>query len=605
MAELSPALQTQLRQLLVTAFDSNELDVLCVDLVGDSEVVPGAKEDKVMRATRIIQYFDNRGRILAVMTWCYQQRQNLRGELDRLRQQILPARFFISYRRNSADDNQLAHYLHETLTALGHSVFIDTTMRTGAAWLDEIDRQIKDSDFLIVLLSQNSVDSEMVKSEVQRASEYRKLQNKPQTLPVRMAFEGLLPYSLGAFLNPLQYVVWANADDNARVRDEVLAALAGALPDQAAVAPTLNAPDVIVTDDGRIARETTTLSAPLPQFDPRFLDELETPGGTVKLKDALYVLREADERLKREVAKEGTTTTIRAARQTGKSSLLIRGVQHAKGKGAKEIIFDFQRLDSDQLASADVLLRHLAEVMVRKLRVNVEVEKEWRGALSPQDKLTNLLGDVILPQMDTPVVLALDEADRLLGQPFSKDFFGLLRAWHNNRAYEEQWNKLNLVLVISTEPYLLIPDATQSPFNVGMVLDLKDFNATQVSDLNRKHGSPLREADLPAFMALLGGQPYLTRKALYTLVTEKMRWADLVQSAASDSGPFNDHLRHHYWLLRNEPQLREALKGIIRQSQCRDDILFHRLLQAGLVKGSGDVCECRCGLYAGYFRDKL
>ena len=162
-----------------------------------------------------------------------------------------------------------------------------------------------------------------------------------------------------------------------------------------------------------------------------------------------------------------------------------------------------------------------------------------------------------------------------------------------------------MVLVISTEPYLLIPDATQSPFNVGLVVDLKDFTVVQVSDLNRKHGTPLREADLPVFMALLGGQPSLTRKALYTLVTEKMAWADLVASAATDQGPFADHLRHQYWLLRDKPELREALKGIIRQSQCRDDLLFHRLLQAGLVKGSGDVCECRCGLYAAYFKDKL
>jgi hypothetical protein len=55
MAELSPTIQTQLRQLLVAAFDSNELDLLCVDLAGDSEVVPGAKDDKVTRATKVIQ----------------------------------------------------------------------------------------------------------------------------------------------------------------------------------------------------------------------------------------------------------------------------------------------------------------------------------------------------------------------------------------------------------------------------------------------------------------------------------------------------------------------------------------------------------------------
>ena len=142
MAQLPPTIQTQLRDLLVEAFDNNELDLLCLDLVGDSEVVPGAKEVKTTRAAKIIEYFDNRGRILDVIAWCYQHRPNLHGDLDRLRERLTPAKFFISYRRNSADDNQLANYLHETLIALGHQVFIDTTMRTGAAWLDEIDRQI-------------------------------------------------------------------------------------------------------------------------------------------------------------------------------------------------------------------------------------------------------------------------------------------------------------------------------------------------------------------------------------------------------------------------------------------------------------------------------
>jgi hypothetical protein len=91
MAELSSVPQTHLRQLLVTAFDNNELDLLCVDLAGDSEVVPGGKDDKVTRAAKIIQYFDNRGRTLDVLTWCYQQRENLHAELDQLRQQILIA----------------------------------------------------------------------------------------------------------------------------------------------------------------------------------------------------------------------------------------------------------------------------------------------------------------------------------------------------------------------------------------------------------------------------------------------------------------------------------------------------------------------------------
>jgi hypothetical protein len=58
-------------------------------------------------------------------------------------------------------------------------------------------------------------------------------------------------------------------------------------------------------------------------------------------------------------------------------------------------------------------------------------------------------------------------------------------------------------------------------------------------------------------------------------------------------------------LLGDEPDLREALKQIIRQEHCTDDERFFRLLRAGLVKGSGEVCKCRCDLYRLYFRDKL
>jgi hypothetical protein len=106
-------------------------------------------------------------------------------------------------------------------------------------------------------------------------------------------------------------------------------------------------------------------------------------------------------------------------------------------------------------------------------------------------------------------------------------------------------------------------------------------------------------------MSLLGGHPYLTRKALYTMVSDRLPWTDLARIAPTDRGPFGDHLRHHHWLLRNEPDLVKALKKIVQDRSCQDELAFFRLLRAGLVKGSGDVCTCRCGLYRQYFEDKL
>ena len=519
---------------------------------------------------------------------------------------IHPTHLFLCYKRNVDPDQKLAQYLHDFLTTQGHDVFIDGTLRTGEAWLEEIDRQIKASDFLVVLLSKESADSEMVQAEVRRAYEYRKLQGRPHTLPVRIAYEGLLPYPIDAFLDPLQYVVWQSDTDNERVGREILAAIEGRLPKRVPIHIRPVAAGDILSEDGRPVADEEILHPPLPEFDPRFLEELEAPGGAVKLRDRFYIERDADGRLKREAVKSGTTTTIRAPRQTGKSSLLVRGVHHARQNGAKIVNLDMQRIDRDHLETPDVFLHYLAEFIVRRLRLDVaEVEKLWRGSLGPQDKLTYLMEDYILPESDASIVLALDEADRLLQTTFYKDFFALVRSWHNSRALDDRWNKLNVVMVISTEPHLLIADVTQSPFNVGLKLYLEDFSDAQVRDLNRRHGSPVKKSDFHRLMVLLSGHPYLTRKAFYTLVTEWLTWADLTRVAAADQGPFGDHLRHHHWLLRDERGLREALKQVIHNNRCTDEMAFFRLLRAGLVKGSGESCTCRCDLYRMYFKGKL
>ena len=49
----------------------------------------------------------------------------------------------------------------------------------------------------------------------------------------------------------------------------------------------------------------------------------------------------------------------------------------------------------------------------------------------------------------------------------------------------------------------------------------------------------------------------------------------------------------------------EKLKQVIENGYCADETARFRLLQAGLIKGSGDVYACRCDLYRMYFKDKL
>ncbi len=521
--------------------------------------------------------------------------------------QEAPVCFHICYQPHTTPDETLARQIQEALQARGHIACVHSKVKVSNTSASNGDRHIQDSDIFIVLLSDASAHSEMVRAEIERAHRYQQAIGAPHIIPVRLNYDGLLPYVLPALAEPVRYVDWHSPADTPRVIEDILRAISGYLPQQVASA-RVSAPyeTSILSEDGRLIPPSETTSPPLPAFDPRFLKELSAPGGAVKLRDRFYIERPADAQLRDEITRWGTTTTIRAPRQTGKTSLLMRGLHYARQQNAEVVFLDVQSLGSEQLASLDLFLRELAVTFCDELELDDSlVEEAWEGARSPTKKLTRLVEKFILPEFDTPIVLAMDEADSLLQTDFYQDFFGLLRSWHNRRASRPIWEKLNIVLVISTEPYLLIDDIHQSPFNVGLHLTLADFDEAQVRELNRRHGNPVGERDLPDMNYLLGGHPYLTRLALYHMVITGTSWAELRAVAHTEAGPFADHLRHQYWILHDRRDLRNALKGIIANRRCNDEQALFRLLQAGLIKGSGDVYTCRCDLYRLYFEDKL
>ncbi|MGB0384408.1 MAG: AAA-like domain-containing protein [Ardenticatenaceae bacterium] len=375
-----------------------------------------------------------------------------------------------------------------------------------------------------------------------------------------------------------------------------------------AAAPALLPAPQQVSEDGQLVAGDEGMVPPLEAFDLEgFLARLDAPGGGVKLRDRLYVEREADGLLRRQLLKWGSTTTIHAPRQTGKSSLLMRGLRYAKKNEAKVVFFNFQSLGRELLSTPESFLRGLAGMICRQLGLDdTIVAQAWQVAGKAQQKLTYFLEDHVLPEFEVPIIVAMDHADSLLQTDFYSDFFGLVRSWHDRRAFNpEQWEKLNIVMVISTEPYLLINHINQSPFNVGLKLELADFSAAQVGQLNQQHGAPVAESDFADLMAWLGGQPYLTRQAFYTLLTKKWSWRDFARQAATDDGPFGAHLRRLYSKVSDNGELKKALKEIIRTSGCADDKSCFRLLRAGLIKSSGKGYTCRCELYRIYFERKL
>ena len=501
-------------------------------------------------------------------------------------------RIFISYKRDARPDEQVALEIVQGMSP-HHEVFIDQKILVGTRWAELIEKEIRQADYLIILLSSRSVHSEMVETEIRMAHEFAQVQEgNPKILPVRLNYREPFQYPLSAYLNKINWAFWQDASDTPRLIEELKQAVAG---------------NQLSIDNLRKAElsqesEPSSLPRPFPSAQPI---SLEMPSGTMDSSSAFYVERPSDAIAQRIIQRRGVTITIKGPRQVGKSSLLIRTIDTAVQAGKQVAFLDFQLFDKAALNDPEVFFRRFCFWLADALEIDDKVDKYWNSALGNSRCCTRYLGRYVLKELDQPLVLAMDEVDKVFDSDFRSDFFGMLRSWHNSRATKQIWKNLDLVLVTSTEPYQLIDDLNQSPFNVGEVMELADFTPEQVADLNQRHGLPLNSNQEKQLMILLGGHPYLVRKSLYSVASGRVSSTELFTNPTAEHGLFGDHLRHLLSLLHKKRDLIQGLLEIIHHNKCDDKLIFWRLRGAGLVRESGRKVLPRCQLYADYFRDNL
>jgi len=352
--------------------------------------------------------------------------------------------------------------------------------------------------------------------------------------------------------------------------------------------------------------ETASSDVPRPQvrFEP--WSTLEAPAGAVRPQSPFYIERHADNQLRQQLTDQGTTTTIQAGRQTGKTSLLAHAINAYQGGQTKVIYLDFHLVDEKSGENLTNFLRFLSEAIAEQLDLEWEVvDRYWQTARNPAQTFNRFLQKEMLQPIDHPILLAIDEADLLLGTEYQKHFFALLRAWDSRRAFDPDWRKLNLVMVISTHPYLLIDDVNLSPFNVGLTIRLRDFSSDQVADLNQRHGSPLKQDQISVLMDLVGGHPYLVRQAYYTLVSEGLSLQGLQRVANSPDGPFGKHLLFYRHSLKKSPTLLAAFQQFLQGQKQPEESLLERLSAVGLIQNEDGKWEPRCGLYGDFFKRRM
>jgi len=513
-------------------------------------------------------------------------------------QTMTSQRVFISY-CSQEPDVSLAQEFYDRLQAAGHKPFMAAkSINWGQNWIERIDQELKQCDYFLLLLSEQSASSDMVAGEVRTARGLRDKIGKPVILPIRvnLPIDDPLNYELRSVLQTIQQKLWRSPVDTPILVAEILALMSvGAAPEP--VAETMSPLRTIPAKN----------RPPLPVAD------LELPGGTIPLASEFYVVREPwDVRCCQEIEKKAGLVRIKAPRQMGKTSLLVRIRHHAAEKGFRTIVLDFLETDETTFESSSVFLKRFCVLVSRQLGISLrkvtEFWDEYEGILSPKETCSDYIEQYVLMDLTEPLFLGMDELDRLFpyGQA-AKEFLMLLRAWNGKAKVNEIWSKLRMVIAHSTESYVVM-DTNSSPFNVGYAVDLPEFTSAQVLDLATRHGLNWETTEVEQLMAMVGGHPYLVRRALYSVAQKDLTLPELLAEASTDAGIFGEHLRRHLWNLQQHPELAQAFHQVILSDRpvILEPMLAFKLNGMGLVDLLGnEVVTRHHRLYRPYFRSRL
>jgi hypothetical protein len=339
--------------------------------------------------------------------------------------------------------------------------------------------------------------------------------------------------------------------------------------------------------------------------------ELESPDdGPVALNSAFYVERPPRESdCYKTIVQPGALIRVKAPRQMGKTSLMLRIFQHGRTQGYQAVQVDFRELvGRDEFTDLDKFLRRFCANVGRRLRLPSKLDDYWDEIFGSKDNCTAYFEEyLLLKQTNQPLVLGLDNVDLIFPHPvIADDFFGLLRAWHERAKNDAIWQKLRLVIVHSQEAYTP-KDINQSPFNVGLPVELTELTLVQVQNLAKLHGLNWTGEQVQKLMAMVGGHPYLVRIALYRIARREMTLEHLLEIAPTEEGLYRNHLLRHLSNLEQNKELLAAMKEVvdtnkpvrIKAGQAS------QLYSMGLVKYTGNYVQPLCDLYNQYFRDRL
>ncbi|MGK7918247.1 MAG: AAA-like domain-containing protein [Prochloraceae cyanobacterium] len=341
------------------------------------------------------------------------------------------------------------------------------------------------------------------------------------------------------------------------------------------------------------------------------------PGGQIPLNSVFYIDRPVLESLCYEaIGQPGALLSIRAPKQMGKTSMMTGILAYAKTLGYHTVSLSLQLANDEILQNQERFLQCFCARVSKQLGLlNAiaggalsAIADSWDNYMGSKGNATDYFEDVLLANLDRPLVIAIDEINQLFGYPdIACEFFLLLRAWSEQAkarvADNNPWHKLRLVTVHSTE-ILMPPLIDPSLLNTGLVVEVPKFTPAQVQDLAQRWEQEITEQQIEQLINLLGGHPYRLQLAFYHLQQQTITLEELLENSEIALAIYAEHLKQQWWNLQRYPELWTVFTQIVRQSspvECEAEQGF-QLQQMGLVHLHGLQASLACELFRPFFR---
>lgn len=316
-------------------------------------------------------------------------------------------------------------------------------------------------------------------------------------------------------------------------------------------------------------------------------------GGSLEYQHPTYIVRQADQELYQGL-QNGEFCYVLNSRQMGKSSLRVQMMKRLQQEGVRCASIDMMRIGSDVTPAewyggvVSELIRGFGLIH----KINFSVWWRERELLSPIQRFSEFIEDVILTEFSEKIVIFIDEIDSILKFPFRNDFFAFVRTCYNKRAEQPDYKRLTFAFLGVATPSDLIADPNRTPFNIGRAIALNGFRLDEATPLAQgleaRANNP--QIVLSEVLTWTGGQPFLTQKLCSLIAASNLQIGKGKEAKAVEAIVRSQILNN--WQSQDEP---EHLRTIRDRLLCDQDHrlsllrLYRQLLLKGHLLADGSV----------------